>query len=177
MRLTIEWSRVRILLRPFGKFGNFLYPTLPVLSEETLKAVGPFYLVSMPGEVKDPTSPHWKCVTCRGLVDSTTHSYHTSSWTTLEISLKTFVCYPVIPVNIMCSKSNQKRATKNHHTYSYHTLRLRARTDAYLHSFLPRTIRAWNILHQEIVLAPSPESFRAQLANKLRSNQITLISH
>ena len=29
------------------------------LSEETLKAVGPFYLVSMPGEVKDPTSPHW----------------------------------------------------------------------------------------------------------------------
>ena len=30
------------------------------LSEETLKAVavGPFYLVSMPGEIKDPTSPH-----------------------------------------------------------------------------------------------------------------------
>ena len=25
------------------------------LSEETLKANGPFYLVSMPGEVKDPT--------------------------------------------------------------------------------------------------------------------------
>ena len=30
VRLTIEWSRVRILLRPFGNFGNFLYPTLPV---------------------------------------------------------------------------------------------------------------------------------------------------
>ena len=29
------------------------------LSEETLKTVGPYYLVSMPGEVKDPTSPHW----------------------------------------------------------------------------------------------------------------------
>ena len=29
------------------------------LSEETLKAVAPFYLVSMPGEEKDPTSPHW----------------------------------------------------------------------------------------------------------------------
>ena len=29
------------------------------LSDETLKAVGPFYLVSMPGEVKDPTSLHW----------------------------------------------------------------------------------------------------------------------
>ena len=25
------------------------------LSDETLKAVGPFYLVSMPGVVKDPT--------------------------------------------------------------------------------------------------------------------------
>ena len=32
-------------------FGNSVYPTLPV----SLKAVGPFYLVSMPGEVKDPT--------------------------------------------------------------------------------------------------------------------------
>ena len=30
-------------------------PLCPCLSEETLKAVGPFYLVSMPGEVKDPT--------------------------------------------------------------------------------------------------------------------------
>ena len=28
----------------------------------------PFYLVSMPGEVKDPISLHWKCVTCRGLI-------------------------------------------------------------------------------------------------------------
>ena len=68
--------------------------------------------------------------------------------------------------------TRQKRASKNHHAYSYHTLR--ARTDAYLHSFLPRAIRAWNNLPQDIVLAPSPESFRAQLANKLRSNQITL---
>ena len=31
-------------------FGNSVYRALP----ETLKAVGPFYLVSMPGEVKDP---------------------------------------------------------------------------------------------------------------------------
>ena len=27
-----------------------------VFSDETLKAVDPFYLVSMPGEIKDPTS-------------------------------------------------------------------------------------------------------------------------
>ena len=35
------------------------------LSDETLKAVGPFYLVYMPGEVKYPTSLHWRYVTCR----------------------------------------------------------------------------------------------------------------
>ena len=38
------------------------------LSEESLKAGGPFYLVSMPGEVKDPTLG--KCVTCGGLTNS-----------------------------------------------------------------------------------------------------------
>ena len=47
--------------------GDFEFGTLAIpltllcqcLSDETLKAVGPFYLVSMLGEVKDPTSPHW----------------------------------------------------------------------------------------------------------------------
>ena len=44
------------------RFGTLEIPFTPVcqcLSEETLKAVGPFYLVSMPGQVKYPTSPHW----------------------------------------------------------------------------------------------------------------------
>ena len=41
---------------PFRNLGNFVHPTIcPCLSEESLKAGGPFYLVSMPGEVKDPT--------------------------------------------------------------------------------------------------------------------------
>ena len=44
-------------------FVNSVYPALPVSfggdTKKSLKAVGPFYLVSMPGEVKDPTSPHW----------------------------------------------------------------------------------------------------------------------
>ena len=49
------------------KLGNNIYPvktwfsTLETVhlcrSDEKLKAVGPFYLVSMPGEVKDPTTP------------------------------------------------------------------------------------------------------------------------
>ena len=48
-------------------FGNSVYPALPVYFGGVTKAVGPFYLVSMLGEVKDPTSLHWKCVTCRRL--------------------------------------------------------------------------------------------------------------
>ena len=58
--------------------GDFEFGTLAIpltllcqcLSDETLKAVGPFYLVSTPGEVKDPTSPHWNV----SLVDSTSHN-------------------------------------------------------------------------------------------------------
>ena len=39
-----------------SKFRQFHSPHICLwLLEETLKAGGPFYLVSMPGEVKDPT--------------------------------------------------------------------------------------------------------------------------
>ena len=39
-----------------SKLRQFRSPHICLfLSEETLKAGGPFYLVSMPGEVKDPT--------------------------------------------------------------------------------------------------------------------------
>ena len=44
------------------RFGTLAIPFTPLcqcLSDETVKAVGPFSLVSMPGQVKDPTSPHW----------------------------------------------------------------------------------------------------------------------
>ena len=44
---------------PPGRTLIFLGSLCQCLSDETLKAVGPFYLVSMPGEVKYPTSPHW----------------------------------------------------------------------------------------------------------------------
>ena len=46
-------GRVRIPLRKLH-FGTLAIPFTPL----ALKAVGPFYLVSMPGEVKDPTSLH-----------------------------------------------------------------------------------------------------------------------
>ena len=50
-------------------FGTLAIPFTPLcqcLSDETVKAVGPFYLVSIPGEVKDPTSPNWNAVSVAG---------------------------------------------------------------------------------------------------------------
>ena len=59
----------------FKTWANLFTPLCSCLSEETLKAVGPFYLVSMPGEVKDPTQG----VTCCGLKEwwslSLTHQF------------------------------------------------------------------------------------------------------
>ena len=66
---ALAWAGDRTVSRPgsnpatvtsLRNFGNSGYPALPVsFGGDTKKAVGPFYLVSMPGEVKDPTSPHW----------------------------------------------------------------------------------------------------------------------
>ena len=52
-----------------GNFASELWQfrLLRFASVSSQRAVGPFYLVSTPGEVKDPTSLHWKCETCRGL--------------------------------------------------------------------------------------------------------------
>ena len=79
---ALAWTGDRVVLARFGsrcgnliRFRTLAIPFTPLcecLLEETLKAVGPFYLVSMPGEVKYPTSPHWKCV---AVVDSTTHPH------------------------------------------------------------------------------------------------------
>ena len=50
-----------------SKLRQFRSPHICLcLSEETLKAGGPFYLMSMSGEVKDPTQG----VTCSGLTNS-----------------------------------------------------------------------------------------------------------
>ena len=40
--------------RMFRSLGNFVHPTLHVSFGRDSKAVGPFYLVSMPEEVKYP---------------------------------------------------------------------------------------------------------------------------
>ena len=50
-------------LAAVSELGSFIHFTLPVsFGRETLKAVGPFYVVSMPGEVKDHTQGNGKPV-------------------------------------------------------------------------------------------------------------------
>ena len=64
----LSWVRIPLRQLRFRTLAIAFTPFCQCLSEETLvKAVGSFYLVSISGEVKDPTSLHWKCVTCRGL--------------------------------------------------------------------------------------------------------------
>ena len=56
----------------FGTLAISFTFTCQCLSEETVKAVDPFYLLSMPGEVKYPG--HQSARECVTVVDSTTHS-------------------------------------------------------------------------------------------------------
>ena len=56
---TVNGSSLAAVKTFRGTLAIPFTPPCQCLSDETLKAVGPFYLVSMPGEVKDPTSPHW----------------------------------------------------------------------------------------------------------------------
>ena len=62
---------------PFRNLGAILFTLLcPCLSEETIKAVGPFYLVSMSGEVKVSTQGNGKTCelnTPERAVDLSTH--------------------------------------------------------------------------------------------------------
>ena len=75
---ALAWTGDLVVLAGFeSRCGNVasaipFTPLCQCLSEETLKAVGPFYLVFTPGEVNYPTSPHWKCVT---VVESTTTTH------------------------------------------------------------------------------------------------------
>ena len=62
---ALAWTGDLVVLAGFeSRCGNVasaipFTPLCQCLSEETLKAVGPFYLVFTPGEVNYPTSPHW----------------------------------------------------------------------------------------------------------------------
>ena len=67
------------------------------------------------------------------------------------------------------------RALRTRHTESY--ANLRARTDAYKFSFLPRSIRAWNSLHPEIIAIQNPDSYRNAIATALRKGTIEMTNN
>ena len=64
------------------------------------------------------------------------------------------------------------RTSKNHHSHSFQNIR--AQSDQYLHSFLPRTTRTWNLLPQDIVSAPSPDSFRSRVVKSIKDGTIVV---
>ena len=59
-------------LPPLSNFDNFVHPTFACFSEETLKASGPFYMVSYSVYVRGSKRSHagGKCVTCSELTNS-----------------------------------------------------------------------------------------------------------
>ena len=67
------------------------------------------------------------------------------------------------------------RALRTRHTESY--ANLRARTDAYKFSFLPRSIRAWNSLPPEIIAIQNPDSYRNAIATALRKGTIEMTNN
>ena len=62
------------------------------------------------------------------------------------------------------------RTLRTRHTESY--TNLRARTDAYKFSFLPRSIRAWNSLLPEIIAIQNSDTFRNAIVIALRKGTI-----
>ena len=57
--------------------------------------------------------------------------------------------------------------TRNTHNHKYHTLS--ASSDAYKHSFFPKTIIDWNSLPEHIVNANTPDTFKKLTLTHLRS--------
>ena len=70
-----QWDGGSIRPVTVSKLRQFCLPHICLCpSEDTLKASDPFFLVSMPGEVKNPT---WgKCVTCSELTNSREELLH-----------------------------------------------------------------------------------------------------
>ena len=64
------------------------------------------------------------------------------------------------------------RRMKSHHTYSFQNLR--SRTDAYAYSFLPRTVRGWNQLPEEIASQSKPATFRTKLVKAIKDKKLIL---
>ena len=65
-----------------------------------------------------------------------------------------------------------KRPNRTHHKYTYNLIR--AQTEAYLYSYLPKPIKAWNSLPNTISNRTDIESFRTNVRNHVHSRLIIL---
>ena len=65
-----------------------------------------------------------------------------------------------------------KRPNRTHHKYTYNLIR--AHTEAYLYSYLPKPIKAWNSLPNNISNRTAIESFRTNVRNHVHSRLIIL---
>ena len=66
-----------------------------------------------------------------------------------------------------------KRPTRTHRKYNYNLIR--AQTDAYLYSYLPKTIKAWNSLPNNISNTTDIDSFRTILLNDMRNGNVQVV--
>ena len=69
-----------------------------------------------------------------------------------------------LPINQYLSPYHNPRPTRHSHNLQYRIPF--CRTDAYLYSFYPNTVRSWNSLPSQLVLCDSPTGFRAGLQSQ-----------
>ena len=65
------------------------------------------------------------------------------------------------------------RQNSTHHKYTYNLIR--AQTDGYLYSYLPKTIKAWNYLPSNISNRIDIDSFRTSLLNEMRNGNVQVV--
>ena len=73
-----------------------------------------------------------------------------------------------IAINLPEDLKQPIRSTRNHHSQSF--IQLSTGPNYYNNSFFPRSVREWNSLNDQIVLAPSSNAFKCKLLESLRSN-------
>ena len=65
------------------------------------------------------------------------------------------------------------RQNRIHHKYTYNLIR--AQTDGYLYSYLPKTVKAWNSLPSSISTRIDIDSFRTSILNDMRNGNVQVV--
>ena len=92
------------------------------------------------------------------------------NWPTLELrrnQAKLHMFYKIINNLISVPHDHLIQSSTTTRGHSVRFIHLPARTNTYLHSFFPSTIRLWNTLPEHIVTSPDLDKFKALLENYL----------